>query len=136
MGASRPAAQRARAIEHGVQHSAAMSCIAELLQAARAPRSQERRPSRPSLVAAASASAAPSGDSSACSRRLALSLGAAAALGLAAASPQAALAFTRPPAGYLLFNDVLDGYSFFYPADWVAVRVRALRAACCSPLHA
>jgi hypothetical protein len=26
--------------------------------------------------------------------------------------------------GYEYFTDVIDGYSFLYPADWVQVRVR------------
>ena len=106
------------------------SCI-ELLQAA-GTRSQRRSACSRLPAAATAASATPQGDSSACSRRVALSLGATAVLGLAVASPQAALAFTRPPPGYLLFNDVLDGYSFVYPADWVAVRVRARRAVRCA----
>ena len=28
------------------------------------------------------------------------------------------------PLGYELFTDVIDGYSFLYPAEWVQVRVR------------
>jgi hypothetical protein len=33
-----------------------------------------------------------------------------------------------------LYEDVLDGYSFLFPADWVQVKVRARHAACASAL--
>lgn len=40
---------------------------------------------------------------------------------LALAAAGRAAAFTPPPPGFLLHQDKLDGYSFFYPEDWLPV---------------
>jgi hypothetical protein len=38
---------------------------------------------------------------------------------------QAVASSGRPPAGYELYRDTLDGYSFFYPSDWLQVKARS-----------
>ena len=65
-------------------------------------------------------------------RVLALPAGLAAAAALAAGAGPAA-AIVIPPPGYRYHVDKLDGYSFFYPADWSVVTVGAPRGCACMP---
>ena len=80
------------------------------------------RPCRRMSVMRAVASASTGSDASLSSvsrRTLGLSLGALApALFL---SPLPALAARIAPAGYRLHIDKIDGYSFFYPEEWITV---------------
>ena len=58
-------------------------------------------------------------------RRLLAWSAAAVALAVTAGSGERAAASAgRPPAGYELYRDTLDGYSFFYPSDWLQVKAR------------
>ena len=97
---------------------------------------RRRVPRAPLPPAAAAAAPADAADGASSSRRAVVLLLPSLALGVAsAARPRAASAFSRPPPGYELWTDGLDGYSLYVPADWVQVKVLFLFCFSSQPKH-